>query len=109
MMGEVWFGGDSTTGQKHTSLSGQGFRLADLSGSPKFRGRARWQVPADQQELRRGEALAQVRALANAFLGLGLPRVGVDAGLSRSLYCWRVALVLRGSVASPCLFLTPRI
>lgn len=76
MMGRVWFGGDSTTGQKHTSLSGQGFRLADLSGSPKFRGRARWQVPADEQELRRGEALAQVRALAKAFPGFGAPPCG---------------------------------
>lgn len=48
------------------SLSGQGFPSADLSGFPKFRGRARRQALAGSQELRRGEALVQVRALANA-------------------------------------------
>lgn len=46
------------------SLSGQGFPSAVLSGSPKFRGRARRQ--AGSQELKRGEVLVQVRALAKA-------------------------------------------
>ncbi|GAB1300627.1 Zinc finger protein 13 [Apodemus speciosus] len=40
-------------------LQGKNGLALDLSGSPKFRGRARWQAPAGSQELRRGEALAQ--------------------------------------------------
>jgi hypothetical protein len=65
------------------SLSGQGFPSADLSGSPKFRGRARWQ--AGSQELRRGEVLVQVREGLSQSYGLGIP-LWMHARVPRPLY-----------------------